>query len=107
VVLSLLNILGVALGKVAQNFLTAVKILGLLAIVVAGFGWAQSSPFDWRFGEPGTYVGGGAPGQIGWGALATILVLYAYGGWNDAAFVAAEVRNPRRNMPLALLLGVG
>jgi amino acid transporter len=34
-----------------------------------------------------------------------ILVLYAYGGWNDAALVAAEQRNPRRNIPLALLLG--
>jgi amino acid transporter len=39
--------------------------------------------------------------------LALILVLYAYGGWNDAAFVAAEVRDPRRNVPRALLYGVG
>jgi amino acid transporter len=36
-----------------------------------------------------------------------VFVLYAYGGWNDAAFVAAEVRHPRRNIPLALLGGVG
>jgi amino acid transporter len=36
-----------------------------------------------------------------------VFVLYAYGGWNDAAFVAAEVRSPRRNLPLALLGGVG
>ena len=34
-----------------------------------------------------------------------ILVLYTYGGWNDAALVAAEQRNPRRNIPLALILG--
>jgi amino acid transporter len=34
-----------------------------------------------------------------------ILILYAYGGWNDAALVAAEQRNPRRNVPLALVLG--
>ena len=33
--------------------------------------------------------------------------MYAYGGWNDAAFVAAEVRNLRRNIPRALFLGVG
>ena len=38
--------------------------------------------------------------------LAMVFVLYAYGGWNDAAFVAAEVRNRRRNMPLALVGGV-
>jgi len=37
--------------------------------------------------------------------LAMILVLYTYGGWNDAAFVAAEQTNRRRNIPLALILG--
>ncbi len=97
-VLSLLNILGVTLGKVAQNLLTLAKLVGLVAIVVAGFGWGQSNPVEWRLAEPE---------QLGWGALALILVLYAYGGWNDAAFVAAEVRHPRRNIPIALLAGVG
>jgi amino acid transporter len=97
-VLSLLNIVGVTLGKFVQNILAIAKIVGLLAIVVAGFGWAESSPVDWPTPSRDTF---------GWGALAIILVLYAYGGWNDAAFVAAEVRDPRRNIPLALLLGVG
>jgi amino acid transporter len=39
--------------------------------------------------------------------LALVFVLYAYGGWNDAAFVAAEVRGRQRNLPLALFLGIG
>jgi amino acid transporter len=96
--LTFLNVLGVTLGKVTQNILSAVKVLGLLAIVVAGFAYGQpdnltQAPLpqqmsDWRFG-----------------ALAIILVLYAYGGWNDAAFVAAEVRNQRQLVPLALILG--
>lgn len=47
------------------------------------------------------------PRSIGWQALALILVLYAFGGWNDAAFVASEVREPQRNIPRALLIGVG
>jgi amino acid transporter len=106
-VLTVLNVLGVTLGKVAQNILTVIKVLGLVGIVIAGFISAESSPFDWHLGEPGRHFGGGAAGDIGWGALAVILVLYAYGGWNDAAFVAAEVREPRRNIPWALLLGVG
>ena len=42
----------------------------------------------------------------GW-SLAMILILYAYGGWNDAAFVTAEVRHRSRNIPLALLYGIG
>jgi basic amino acid/polyamine antiporter, APA family len=98
VILSLLNIIGVTFGKTVQNVLAIGKIVGLLAIVVAGFGWAESSPVEWQRPDTETF---------GWAALAMILVMYAYGGWNDAAFVAAEVRNPRRNIPLALLLGVG
>ena len=97
-VIALLNIIGVTLGKLAQNILVILKLIGLLAIVVVGFGWAESNPMDWPRPNAGTFH---------WGALAIILVLYAYGGWNDAAFVAAEVRNPRRNIPLALIIGVG
>jgi basic amino acid/polyamine antiporter, APA family len=107
--LSLLNIIGVTLGKLAQNLLTFAKVLGLIGILVAGFGWAESLPTEWQLGvpvaDPSRWSLG--DGTFGWGALAIILVLYAYGGWNDAAFVAAEVRNPRKNIPLALLLGVG
>jgi amino acid transporter len=98
VVVAFLNILGVTLGKFAQNVLVIAKLTGLLAIVVVGFGWAESSPVDWPRPHPDTF---------NWGALAIILVLYAYGGWNDSAFVAAEVRNPKRNIPLALIVGVG
>lgn len=98
VVLSLLNIIGVVLGKLAQNILTLAKVIGLLAIIVAGFGWAHANPVEWR-AEP--------PGKFGWGALAMILVLFAYGGWNDSAYVAAEVRERKRNIPRALVLGVG
>jgi basic amino acid/polyamine antiporter, APA family len=97
-VIALLNVIGVTLGKLAQNILVILKLIGLLAIVVVGFGWAESKPMDWPHPAATT---------IHWGALAIILVLYAYGGWNDAAFVAAEVRNPKRNIPLALLVGVG
>jgi amino acid transporter len=97
VALSLLNILGVTMGKLAQNLLTVAKVLGLLAIIVAGFAW----------GEPDHLLNAPLPETAGdwkFQALAVILVLYAYGGWNDAAFVAAEVRNQRRNLPRALLL---
>jgi hypothetical protein len=39
--------------------------------------------------------------------MAMVFVFYAYGGWNDAAFVAAEVRNRQRNLPWALFIGTG
>ncbi len=94
-VLTLLNLCGVVFGKAAQNVLSAAKVLGLLGIVAAGFAWGGG---EWEVREP--------MGGAGFG-LAMVFVLYAYGGWNDAAFVAAEVRDGARNIPWALLLGTG
>ncbi|HLJ94185.1 MAG TPA: amino acid permease [Gemmataceae bacterium] len=92
-ILSVLNLLGVVFGKGTQNILTAAKILGLGGILVAAiFSPATSSAATV------------APSGVSFG-LAMVLVLYTYGGWNDAALVAAEQRNPRRNIPLALVLG--
>lgn len=97
-VLSLLNIAGVVLGKWTQNLLSVVKVLGLGAIIVAGFVLAQPNALDVAPQD--------TAGPLGFG-FAMIMVLYAYGGWNDAAFVAGEVHNVRRNLPLALFIGVG
>jgi APA family basic amino acid/polyamine antiporter len=95
-VITLLNLIGVTLGKLAQNILTLAKVIGLIAIVVCGFLAAKPEQTDWS-----------APTAWGWESLALIIVLYAYGGWNDAAFVAAEVRERRRNIPRALMYGIG
>ena len=100
VVLSVLNLLGVLFGKVVQNLLSVVKILGLVGIVVAGvayvaFGQTSAEPISASSGLQGPGLG-----------LALVFVLYAYGGWNDSAFVAAEVRGQKRNLPLALFLGI-
>lgn len=94
-VLTVLNLLGVVFGKAVQNILTVVKVVGLCAIVIAGYGW----------GGDASMAGAEPPKYLGFG-LSMVLVLYAYGGWNDAAFVAAEVRNRSRNIPMALILGV-
>lgn len=96
VALTVLNLFGVIFGKAVQNFLSVVKVVGLAAIVVVGFGWGGDASLEGV--EPLPYLGFG---------LSMVLVLYAYGGWNDAAFVAAEVRDRSRNMPLALIFGTG
>ena len=101
VVLTLLNFVGVVVGKWAQNLLSLLKIGGVIAIIVAGLGWPQSNPFD------GAQWPNSTVDHWTWGSLSIILVMYAYGGWNDAAFVAAEVRDPKRNIPRALIYGVG
>ena len=94
VVLTLINMLGLRPGKWTQNVLTTVKFVGLCAIVVVGF-LSKSQ------GGGTTATGGGS-----WNlSFAMILILYAYGGWNEMAYVAAEVRDPRRNILRSLVLG--
>lgn len=94
IVLAVTNVLGVVLGKVMQNLLSLVKILGLGGIIYAGFRYGNK---DILQGLPEL------PKETSFGT-AMVLVLYAYGGWNDAAFVAAEVRK-RQNILRSLLLG--
>src|SRR5690606_23253465 len=105
--LAVVNLMGVKPGKFTQNVLAAAKVLGLLGIVAVGVGWYVYA----RLGHapvPELSGGGGPPPgmtQVQALALAMVLVFYAYGGWNDTAFVAAEVRDPRRNLVRALILG--
>ena len=99
VVLTVLNVMGVVLGKSAQNLLTAIKIIGLIGVLLAGFLATTEVPVTAQTARV----------QEDWFqpfAFAMVLILLTYGGWNDAAFVAAEVRNKKRDIPLSLLLGV-
>lgn len=92
VLLTWINVRGVRLGKWTQNLLTTVKALGLLSIVGAAL---MSRP---NLAPP--EAGGSLPYS-----LALIFVLFAYGGWNEMAYVAAEVKDPRRNIRRALFFG--
>jgi basic amino acid/polyamine antiporter, APA family len=92
VILTGINIIGVPQGKWTQNLLTTVKALGLLAIVavaIAGSGGPKDSA-----------IVGSNPVSF-----ALILVLFTFGGWNEMAYVAAEVKNPSKNIVRALVLG--
>lgn len=94
VVLATVNILGVRLGKWTQNILTSAKVLGLLGVVVVGLFFV--SPAEIPAVKP---AGGGGL------RVALIIILFTYGGWAEMSYVAAEVRNPEKNIVRALLLG--
>jgi amino acid transporter len=95
--LTLLNLRGAIVGKLLQNVLTGLKVVGLVAVVVAGLFWAPGA---------GTAAAPRQEYSTSFG-LAMILVLYTYGGWNDAAFIAADVRDGKRGIPKALIIGTG
>ena len=93
-----INYVGVQRAAAVLSATTAVKYavllgLGLLAFTARGGSAAHFVP-AW-------------PARAPWSALATalILVMWTYDGWADAAFVAGEVKDPQRNLPLALITG--
>lgn len=91
------NAVGVRIGATAQRWLTWGTIGGLLVIVGAGLFLVPASA-----GQP---PAPSAPaGQFG-GAM--VFVLLTYGGWNEAAYVSAELRDVGRNMVRALLISIG
>ena len=94
--LTLVNVLGLRTGKSIQNLLTITKVAGILAVFAVALLAGPAKPLA----ESSTT--GPTPGGV---YLAMILVMWAYGGWNDVSYVAAEVRNPRRNILRALVLG--
>ena len=92
VILTAVNVVGVRQGAWTQNLLTVAKTVGLLLIVAAALASTAAPPE------------GGPADRIPFG-LALIFVLFTYGGWNEMAYVAAEVRDPDRNIGRALVLG--
>ncbi len=103
VVLTYVNYRGIREGKATQNIFTVLEVGGLVLIVVAGLIFAAPPqavvPATGAADQP-WYMGAG----IG---SAMIFVLFTYGGWNDAAYISAEVRDRERNMARALLLAIG
>lgn len=95
-ILSLVNLRGLRSGAATQNWLTLVEVVGLLlvaaaAMLFAGPGPAQSPP--------------ASDSSVSFG-MAMVFVLLTYGGWNEAAYISAEVRDGPRNMVRALMLSI-
>ena len=102
VVLTGVNYCGIREGKATQNVFTVLEVGGLVLIIVAGLFFAA---------PPAAVVpaaaGADQPWYMGAGiGSAMIFVLFTYGGWNDAAYISAEVRNRERNMARALLIAI-
>lgn len=94
--MSLVNRAGVKQSKWTQYALTSAKLIGLFTIFVA----AMFGPGNNTMLPDPTLV---KPVGLQSVQLAMIMIVFAYGGWNDIVFVAAETYEPRRNIPRAIL----
>jgi len=101
-VLAMVNVLGVRKGASLMNFLTAIKLVALIAVCLLVFLFAGGPAADTL--EPGAPAtrGGAGLGRFG---LALVAVLWAYKGWETSTYSAGEIRNPQKKLPLGLFIG--
>ena len=98
---SAFNYIGVNFGKSVQNVFTVTKIATILLIIVFGLAVGARNPIHLDLTPAGmdfTQI------LVGFG-IALIAISWAFDGWNNINYVAGEIRNPKRNLPLALILG--
>jgi len=128
--LALVNMFGVGLGSLVQNVFTTAKGLSLAALIVLGFtigsngtAWSANFGSNAQNGLSAFWRNAGwhdlHPVQVGAGGptvlvnllivLAVVQVgsLFSADAWNNITFTAGEVKNPKRNIPLSLVLGTG
>ena len=98
VLMSWVHLRGVGPGRVMGNILATLKVLALLMFIALGFSFGAGSTANLQ-----QSAAAGVPATA-W-LLALIPVMFAYSGWNAAAYIAEEIRDPGRNVPRALALG--
>ena len=108
-VLTWINLRGVREGKMVQTTLTVVKTGALALLILLGLTIGRNAP-----AVAANFAGGNFVGE--WSLTSTLVVafgaamvgsLFSSDAWNSVTFAAAEVKNPSRNLPLALVLGTG
>jgi APA family basic amino acid/polyamine antiporter len=95
VVFTALHYLGQRLGGAVQNVLAAIKLGAILLLAGTGLVLASGGGMAWSSPTGGEFQFGSA----------MMMVMFAYSGWNASAYIAAEVRDPRRTLPRSLTIG--
>jgi len=92
------HIRGVGPGRVVMNVLATLKVTTLLVFIALGFSIGSGSGANFQ------QAAAGSVSATNW-LLALVPVMFTYSGWNAASYMAEEIRDPGRNVPLSLLLG--
>jgi len=101
---TLVNYLGVRVGGKTQNVLTLLKIIVVVGVIVVCLALGKGDTTHFTPLLPAGRDAAGAAGSFG---TAMILTLFAYSGWHFSTHVAGEVRDPRRNVPRSIFVGMG
>jgi APA family basic amino acid/polyamine antiporter len=100
-ILSVSHITGVRRGGQLQVLLTAVKVAAIISLIVLGLWLGKGAWSNFHSGAAGM-----VPANA-WskGAVSLIFVLFSFSGWNAAAYIAGEIQEPHKTLPLALISG--
>ncbi|MDP6089476.1 MAG: amino acid permease, partial [Candidatus Marinimicrobia bacterium] len=101
VVLSLINYLGIVFGKWIQNIFTVLKIGSILLFALAGLFISTGNHLDFSLNPTNMSIGSILMGM----GVALVAVNWTVGGWEYITFAAGEIKNPKKNLPLALIFG--
>ena len=99
--LTLAHLRGLGPGRIVQNALAGAKVSALVVFLALGFSIGRGSVAHITSAEPSTAGAFAVAGLL----VALVPVMFTYSGWNAAAYVAEEVADPGRNVPLALGIG--
>jgi APA family basic amino acid/polyamine antiporter len=97
ILLTTIHVVGLRLGGGMQKVLTGGTIAGMAVLIVAGLSSGHGNLANFHSTIP----------AHGSAAVSLIFIVFAYSGWNAAAYVAGEVKEPQRTLPRALLAGMG
>jgi basic amino acid/polyamine antiporter, APA family len=108
IIVTIINIFGVKNSEIFSSIFTTLKIIGIIAIVIVGAFFASNYTL-----ADGTIVRGALklaepspPDNLWKGiAIAMVGVLWSYGGWQHTSYLSGEAKNPKRDIPLAMLIG--
>ena len=102
-IFTLIHSRGIIFGTRIQNILTILKVALIIGLVIAGFtigtgsfeNFRNTANFEFSFS--------------GWKSigLSLIFVMFAYSGWNSATYIGSEIKNPRKVIPISLLISTG
>ena len=106
VVLTLVNVVGLRWGALLQNISTWTKFAAMAAFVGLGFVIGKGNWSNFHAHGTSLTLGLGPGALISAMGVGMIAVFWAYDGWVYITWVAGEVKEPRRNVPLAMVLGV-
>ena len=101
--LTAVNVRGIRWGTALQNSFTLLKVFALGSIIVVGLVAPAHPQAVWTPLPPSAFTSASTWQALG---LSLLFVLWTYGGWTEAAYVAEEVKQPTRTVPLAIVGGV-